>query len=320
MSFSYQASQPAISQLRSTTSLWFHPYISRAHGCRMLEGREGGSFILRESSKGGNFALSVVLPGSSGLGHYLVEKRGPNCFRLQGSENTFLCLEELLAHYCENDSIGMPCRLRVPRQQMPKSVAAQPSSATTARPALPPRNSFRKAPAMKSSPQSMPASLPNRGTHSTILTPPSMVNLPNSYNGNSSLHAHPAATPGMSPVILSPELDEEYAEMSSPGVRPVQQQQQHMQADAEEEEEYADMSSSSSLRQAQSHPSTSGSVGGMDEQFEEEYADMSGSAMVAAAAAAAANAAHPSANFMAQSNPDGQFEEEETYVEMQAGM
>ena len=131
-----------MNHLRATINVWYHPYISRADGAQLLEGCEPGSFILRESSKGGSYALSVVLPNLTSLGHYLVEKRGPDKFSLQGSENCFISVEELLAHYHYNDSVGLPCRLRLPQRH---SASMSSPVRPPVLPALPPRNHSSRA-------------------------------------------------------------------------------------------------------------------------------------------------------------------------------
>lgn len=173
----------AVNHLRATVNSWYRPYISRAEGAQLLEGCEAGSFILRESSKAGSYALSVVMPNSGTLGHYLVEKRGSECFCLQGSENAFVSVEDLLAHYHHNDSIGLPCRLRLPQRH--SSSMSNPQRPLL--PALPPRN-ISRAGSVGSRFSSQPVGRPYPSGH---------------HSGHPSAHTRQSfghSTPALSPI------------------------------------------------------------------------------------------------------------------------
>ena len=227
----------ALNHIRATTTTWFHPHISRSEGTRLLERCDAGSFLLRESSKGGSFALSVVLPHGGGLGHYLVEKRGPDLFCLQGSENLFTSVEELLVHYCHNDSIGMPCRLRLPQRRIPQAVSIVPEP----RPALPPRNSVRGSPNSMRVNQSM-SSIPSISKSLPVSNMGALASPSSSHL--SSLSHSPCL-----PSDLTTDSNETYEDMACsilPSVRAPRSQSSMTRAtksfdDLDDEDEYVEM-------------------------------------------------------------------------------
>ncbi|XP_065193295.1 uncharacterized protein LOC135824489 [Sycon ciliatum] len=296
----------AVNHLRATTNQWHHPFISRSEGAQLLEGCEAGSFILRESSKGGSYALSVVLPSTGSLGHYLVEKRGPERFCLQGSENSFCAIEELLAHYHHHDSIGLPCRLRLPQRH--SSSMSYPSRPNL--PALPPRNNSRAGSVSRpTNPRAQP-----KMPQMPQMTPTPPPQVPGAVSSKPHLdvgrtYPYPPIAPVGSPVVSrqshpvssSDDWEQEtYEDMSSSGVASVAAAARHSHpvppsahthpvssADDWEQETYEDMSSSgvASARPGSAsrvpppssprHHHAPAPAAAVEDEFGETYEDMS---------------------------------------------
>ncbi|XP_015921183.1 protein sprint isoform X2 [Parasteatoda tepidariorum] len=92
-----------LERLIRTHPIWFLPGIGRAGAVHLLQGKEVGNFIVRQSSKPNTMALSVRLPENKGpyVEHYLIETVGDAQLRLEGSDNNFHAIPMLVAHYCQ---------------------------------------------------------------------------------------------------------------------------------------------------------------------------------------------------------------------------
>ncbi|CAL1279486.1 unnamed protein product [Larinioides sclopetarius] len=92
-----------LERLIRTHPIWFLPGIGRAGAVHLLQGKDEGNFIVRQSSKPNTMALSVRLPEDKGpyVEHYLIETVGDAQLRLEGSDNNFHAIPMLVAHYCQ---------------------------------------------------------------------------------------------------------------------------------------------------------------------------------------------------------------------------
>ncbi|XP_055940907.1 protein sprint-like isoform X1 [Argiope bruennichi] len=92
-----------LERLIRTHPIWFLPGIGRAGAVHLLQGKDVGNFIVRQSSKPNTMALSVRLPEDKGpyVEHYLIETVGDAQLRLEGSDNNFHAIPMLVAHYCQ---------------------------------------------------------------------------------------------------------------------------------------------------------------------------------------------------------------------------
>lgn len=104
-----------LERLIRTHPIWFLPGIGRAGAVHLLQGKEVGTFIVRQSSKPNTMALSVRLPENRGpyVEHYLIEAIGDGKLRLEGSDNHFHAIPMLVVHYyqcCDE----LPVQLTLP--------------------------------------------------------------------------------------------------------------------------------------------------------------------------------------------------------------
>ncbi|XP_054709890.1 protein sprint-like [Uloborus diversus] len=109
-----------LERLIRTHPIWFLPGIGRAGAVHLLQGKDVGNFIVRQSSKPNTMALSVRLPENKGpyVEHYLIETVGDAQLRLEGSDNNFHAIPMLVAHYCQCcDELPVQLTLSAPLAQ-----------------------------------------------------------------------------------------------------------------------------------------------------------------------------------------------------------
>ncbi|KAK6645386.1 hypothetical protein RUM43_001663 [Polyplax serrata] len=94
--------------------VWFLPGIQRAGAVHLLQGKEEGNFIVRQSSQPDTMAVSVRLPTGKGpyIEHYLIQAIDGQ-LSLESSENMFESIPSLIAHYCQCCD-ELPVRLTLP--------------------------------------------------------------------------------------------------------------------------------------------------------------------------------------------------------------
>jgi hypothetical protein len=102
-------------RLKISSVLWFYPTVTRKQGEAMLDGKDPGTFLARNSRQVGHFAVSVCSPTGEepAIQHYLI-KKDPAGFTFDQAQRFFIDLESLVAHYVTNLSDGMPCLLKLP--------------------------------------------------------------------------------------------------------------------------------------------------------------------------------------------------------------
>ncbi|XP_053633664.1 protein sprint isoform X2 [Cherax quadricarinatus] len=104
-------------RLVKTNPIWFQPDLQRSGAVHLLQGKDEGNFIVRQSSKPNTRALSVRLPPDKGpdIQHYLIEIHNDGTsYSLEASENRFDKLPALIAYYsqcCDE----LPVQLKLPR-------------------------------------------------------------------------------------------------------------------------------------------------------------------------------------------------------------
>lgn len=95
--------------------IWFLPGIQRAGAFHLLQGKEEGCFVVRQSSQPDTMALSVRLPPDKGpyIEHYLIQSSSGR-LGLETSENRFDDIPGLIAHY-SNCCDELPVQLTLPK-------------------------------------------------------------------------------------------------------------------------------------------------------------------------------------------------------------
>ncbi|KAK3867977.1 hypothetical protein Pcinc_026603 [Petrolisthes cinctipes] len=97
--------------------IWYLPDLQRSGAVHLLQGKDEGNFIVRQSSKPDTLALSVRLPPDKGpyIQHYLIEIHDHgSSYSLEASDNRFDNLPALITYYsqcCDE----LPVQLRLPR-------------------------------------------------------------------------------------------------------------------------------------------------------------------------------------------------------------
>ncbi|XP_011505288.1 PREDICTED: protein sprint [Ceratosolen solmsi marchali] len=104
-----------IERLIRSHPVWFLPGIQRAGAFHLLQGKEEGNFVVRQSSQSDTMALSVRLPPGKGpyIEHYLIQANKGK-LSLETSENVFDNIPSLIAHYsqcCDE----LPVQLTLPK-------------------------------------------------------------------------------------------------------------------------------------------------------------------------------------------------------------
>ncbi|XP_063229245.1 protein sprint isoform X2 [Bacillus rossius redtenbacheri] len=104
-----------VERLIRTHPVWFLPGIQRAGAFHLLQGKEEGNFVVRQSSQPDTMAISVRLPAGKGpyIEHYLIQAVDGQ-LSLESSDNRFDNIPQLIAHYsqcCDE----LPVQLTLPR-------------------------------------------------------------------------------------------------------------------------------------------------------------------------------------------------------------
>ncbi|KAK0090356.1 hypothetical protein PV325_001130 [Microctonus aethiopoides] len=105
-----------IERLIRSHPIWFLPGIQRAGAFHLLQGKEEGNFVVRQSSQSDTMALSVRLPAGKGpyIEHYLIQANKGK-LSLETSDNRFDNIPSLIAHYSQCCSDELPVQLTLPR-------------------------------------------------------------------------------------------------------------------------------------------------------------------------------------------------------------
>ncbi|XP_078672940.1 ras and Rab interactor 2-like isoform X1 [Branchiostoma floridae x Branchiostoma belcheri] len=103
-----------VERLKRTDSVWYHPEMGRAGATHMLQGKDVGTFLVRQGTKPGTLVLSFRAPESfeEYIVHYLIEKT-PTGLQVEGAERCFPDVPSLVAHYCQHKD-GLVCQLCLP--------------------------------------------------------------------------------------------------------------------------------------------------------------------------------------------------------------
>ncbi|KAK9512437.1 hypothetical protein O3M35_000871 [Rhynocoris fuscipes] len=96
--------------------VWFLPGIQRAGAFHLLQGKEEGNFVVRQSSQTSTMAISVRLPAGKGpyIEHYLIQAGPDGQLSLESSDNKFPSIPGLIAHYAQCCD-ELPVQLTLPR-------------------------------------------------------------------------------------------------------------------------------------------------------------------------------------------------------------
>ena len=101
-----------LEKVKLSERLWNQQHFSRIEVQEILTGMPAGTFIIRGSSQSNSVALSMI--GPTGLvDHFLIVRKANGLYGLKNSENLFGSIQDLLAHYADNFSVGIPCKLLI---------------------------------------------------------------------------------------------------------------------------------------------------------------------------------------------------------------
>ncbi|KAL1138494.1 hypothetical protein AAG570_008557, partial [Ranatra chinensis] len=105
-----------LERLIRTHPVWFLPGIQRAGAFHLLQGKEEGNFVVRQSSQTSTMAISVRLPTGKGpyIEHYLIQAGSDGKLSLESSDNKFHSIPILIAHYAQCCD-ELPVQLSLPR-------------------------------------------------------------------------------------------------------------------------------------------------------------------------------------------------------------
>jgi len=103
---------PVMERLIRTHPVWYLPNIGRAGAVHLLQNREAGIFLVRQSSHPQTMALSVRIGMKPRVEHYLIENTASG-LQLEGSSKYFSAIPVLIAHYTENFD-ELPLKLCLP--------------------------------------------------------------------------------------------------------------------------------------------------------------------------------------------------------------
>nr|CAD7590069.1 unnamed protein product [Timema genevievae] len=102
-----------VERLIRSHPVWFLPGIQRAGAFHLLQSKEEGNFVVRQSSQPNTMAISVRLPAGKGpyIEHYLIQAVDGQ-LSLESSDNRFDNIPQLIAHYSHDE---LPVQLSLPR-------------------------------------------------------------------------------------------------------------------------------------------------------------------------------------------------------------
>ncbi|XP_059480304.1 protein sprint [Neocloeon triangulifer] len=105
-----------VERLIRSHPVWFLAGLQRAGAVHLLQGKEEGNFVVRQSSQADTMAISVRLPAGKGpyIEHYLVQATSTGQLALESSENKFDDIPTLVAHYAQCCD-ELPVQLTLPR-------------------------------------------------------------------------------------------------------------------------------------------------------------------------------------------------------------
>ncbi|CAB3372261.1 Hypothetical predicted protein, partial [Cloeon dipterum] len=105
-----------VERLIRSHPVWFLAGLQRAGAVHLLQGKEEGNFVVRQSSQADTMAISVRLPAGKGpyIEHYLVQATSTGQLALESSENKFDDIPSLVAHYAQCCD-ELPVQLTLPR-------------------------------------------------------------------------------------------------------------------------------------------------------------------------------------------------------------
>ncbi|XP_078080396.1 tensin-4-like [Mustelus asterias] len=142
--------QPTVKFVQDTSKYWYKPNLSRDQAIRMLEDKEPGSFVVRESSTYiGSFGLAMKVPSANLrnpeessdssnelIRHFLIEfSRKGVCLKGSTQEPYFGSLSALVYQHCIS-AMSLPCKLNLPKEECfnDKSEESSPESTDSASP------------------------------------------------------------------------------------------------------------------------------------------------------------------------------------------
>ncbi|NWU88756.1 TENS4 protein, partial [Upupa epops] len=124
------AGQPSMKFVMDTSKYWFKPSISRDQAIQLLQDKQPGTFVVRDStSYRGSFGLAMKIPASSSANrtgddsaelvrHFLIESSAKGVHLKGASEELYFGSLSAFVYQHAITPLALPCRLSIPTRDL----------------------------------------------------------------------------------------------------------------------------------------------------------------------------------------------------------